>query len=185
VTGLFVVVVGVEQAVVLAVFLSILDYVRRGYHLARSLVVEGSHGHVQHRALESTARAEPGLVVYHFGADLFYANANCFTEDVLALAKGPGVDWICIDASAMSDVDFSGGKTLAEVHKSLRAENVRLVIADASDQVRHQLATYGLVDVLGADAIFASVGDLVEAHQTPPTSQPPPEPAGDRASPSG
>jgi high affinity sulfate transporter 1 len=165
VTAVFVVVVGVEQAVVLAIVLSILDYVRRGYRPSRTLVMEADGGHLKGSDLESGAQAEPGLVVYRFGADLFYANANGFTQDVLALADGPQVDWICIDASAISDIDYSGSKTLAELHSTLGERNVRLVLADVSRDVHEQLGVYGLSSELGADAVFGSVGEAVEAHR--------------------
>jgi SulP family sulfate permease len=167
VTAAFVVVVGVEQAVVLAIVLSILDYVRRGYRPSRTLVMQDG-GHLKGSDLESGAQAEPGLVVYRFGADLFYANANGFSEDVLALADGPQVDWICIDASAISDVDFSGSKTLAELHSTLAQRDIRLVLADVSNDVRDQLEIYGLSSDLGGDAVFGSVGEAVEAHRAIP-----------------
>ena len=163
-TAAFVVVVGVEQAVVLAIVLSILDYVRRGYRPSRTLVVP-SGAHLKSAALESGTQAEPGLVIYRFGADLFYANANGFTEDVLALADGSDVDWICIDAGAISDIDYSGSKTLAEVHKTLDERHVRLVLADVCDDVRAQLDLYGLSTELGSDGVFGSVGEAIEAHR--------------------
>jgi high affinity sulfate transporter 1 len=178
VTAAFVVVVGVEQAVVLAIVLSILDYVRRGYRPSRTLVAPGDGGHLKGSDLESGAQADPGLVVYRFGADLFYANANGFTEDVLALAGGPGVDWICIDAGAIADVDYSGSKTLAELRSTLAKRDVRLVLADVSTDVRAQLDVYGLSNALGAEAVFGSLGEAVEAHRVASTSAGPPSGAG-------
>ena len=177
-TAAFVVVVGVEQAVVLAIVLSILDYVRRGYRPSRTLVAPGEGGHLKGNDLESGTQADPGLVVYRFGADLFYANANGFTEDVLALADGPGVDWICVDAGAISDVDYSGSKTLAELQSTLAKRDVRLVLADVSTDVRAQLDVYGLSNALGADAVFGSLGEAVEAHRVASTSAGPPSGAG-------
>ena len=72
--------------------LSLLDYVRRGYRPARSVVTRGANGHLHRQALGSGATASPGLVVYRFGADLFYANTNGFSEDLLGLANEPGVE---------------------------------------------------------------------------------------------
>jgi MFS superfamily sulfate permease-like transporter len=106
------------------------------------------------------------VVVFRFGADLFYANANRFTEDVLALAAEPGVDWVCIDAAAISDIDYSGGKTLGEIRKTLDERHIRLVLADVSDDVRAQLDRYGLSADLGADGVFDSVGEAIAAHRS-------------------
>jgi len=157
------VVVGVEQGVVLAIVLSILDYVRRGYQPSRNLVIQTPSGHFHGRPLDSDASVRPGLLVYRFGADLFYANANGFSEDVLTLAGEPGVRWICIDAAAISDVDYSGWKTLEELHGELHERGVRLVLADLTGDVRTELDQYGVLAQLGTDAVFASVGDAVDA----------------------
>jgi high affinity sulfate transporter 1 len=169
ITALLVVVVGVEQGVVLAIVLSILDYVRRGYRPSRNLVVQGPGGHFHGRPLDSDATARPGLVVYRFGADLFYANANGFSEDVLALAARSGVRWVCIDAAAISDVDYSGWKSLAELRDELDERGVRLVLADLSSEVRSELDRYGVLAQLGTDAVFPSVGDAVDAFDALPT----------------
>jgi MFS superfamily sulfate permease-like transporter len=168
VTAALVVVVGVEQGVVLAIVLSILDYVRRGYRPSRNLVVQGPGGHFHGRPVDSDAAVRPGMLVYRFGADLFYANANGFSEDVLALAAEPGVRWICIDAAAISDVDYSGWKTLAELHDELTERGARLVLADVRSDVRVELERYGVLAQLGPDAVFASVGDAVDAFDAMP-----------------
>jgi high affinity sulfate transporter 1 len=164
-TALFVVVVGVEQAVVLAIVLSILDYVGRGYLPARRVVAADAAGRLHGADLTSEAQATPGLVVYRFGADLFYANAARFSEDVLSLARAPGVAWLCIDAAAMADIDFSGSRTMAELHTSLAGQRVRLVLADVSDEVLGELRAYGLLDTLGADGVFESVAEAISAYR--------------------
>ena len=168
ITALLVVVVGVEQGVVLAIVLSILDYVRRGYQPSRNLVIQTPSGHFHGRPLDSDASVRPGMVVYRFGADLFYANANGFSEDVLALAAEPGVRWICVDSAAISDVDYSGWKTLAELHDELAERGVRLVLADLTGDVRTELERYGVLAQVGTDAVFASVGDAVDAFDALP-----------------
>ena len=167
-TATFVIAVGVQQAIVLAIVLSILDYVRRGYRPARSVVTEGPGGHLHRQALGSGANASPGLVVYRFGADLFYANANSFNEDLLALAEEPTIEWICIDASAVSDIDYSGWKTLLEVKKTLDGKGIRLAFADVGPRVSDELARYGLLDALGPEAVFPSVADAVDAFDARP-----------------
>ena len=162
-TAAAVVVAGVEQGVVLAIVLSILDYVRRGYRPARSLVVVSEHGHLRGRTLGSGSQARDGLVVYRFGADLFYANANSFAEDVRALAAEPGIRWVCIDGAAISDVDYSGWQALAEVRASLASTDQRLVLADLTEPVRAQLERYGyLAD--GATEAYDAVGDVLAAY---------------------
>jgi high affinity sulfate transporter 1 len=170
VTALLVVAVGVEQGVVLAIVLSILDYVRRGYRPSRNLVIQTPSGHFHGRPLDSDVEVRPGMLVYRFGADLFYANANGFSEDVLALSARPGARWVCVDAAAISDVDYSGWKTLEELHGELHERGVRLVLADLTDDVRTELDQYGVLSHLGTDALFSSVGDAVDAFDALPST---------------
>jgi high affinity sulfate transporter 1 len=183
VTAAVVVAVGVKEAVLLAILLSIFDYVRRGYRPSRAVLGPRAGGGFANHPLDSHAHVVPGLVVYRFGADIFYANANGFTEDLGRLAAEPDVRWICIDANAVSDIDYSGAKTLTEVHGTLADRQIRLVLADVADDVRGELDRYGISTLLGPDAVYDSVADAVHAYRagapaiTPPGgSQPPADP---------
>ncbi|MFZ4518339.1 MAG: SulP family inorganic anion transporter [Microthrixaceae bacterium] len=177
ITALVVVVVGVEQGVILAIVLSLLDYVRRGYRPPRSVAVADDRGHLHGRPVESGDQLEPGLVVYRFGADLFYANANGFEEDVRRLAAQDGVRWVVVDAGAISDVDYSGWKTLSELRTGMAGQHVTLVVADLSHAVRDELERYGVIDGLGADHVFPSVGAAAEAYRALGPAGPTPAPA--------
>jgi high affinity sulfate transporter 1 len=165
VTAAAVVVAGVEQGVLLAVVLSLLDYVRRGYRPTRSLVVLSSGGHLRTRPLDSGTEAAPGLLVYRFGADLFYANANTFISDVQALSDRAQGGWVCIDGSAISDIDYSGWQSLVQLRETLAQQGTRVVLADVADDVRAQLDRYGFTEAIGADAIFESIGDAIAARR--------------------
>ena len=46
-------------------------------------------------------QTDPGLIVYRFGADLFYANADRFADEVRALVdRAPApVRWFVVDAA--------------------------------------------------------------------------------------
>jgi high affinity sulfate transporter 1 len=168
-TALVVIVVGVEQGVLLAIVLSVLDYVRRGDRPSRRVLVpDGTH--LGSRPLGDGGEAAPGLVIYRFGASLFYANANGFDQDLLALAARPGVQWICVDAAAITDVDYTGWKTLAELHDDLQSRGVRLMFADLAGEVRAELERYGILQRLGPDAVFSSVGAVIEARRAAPAA---------------
>ena len=61
-------------------------------------------------------------MIYRFGASLYYANANRFTEEVRGLLDrdGGAPTWICMDCAAIGDVDFSGGETLHDLLRRWR-----------------------------------------------------------------
>ncbi len=170
VTALAVVAIGVEQGIVLAIVLSLLDHLRRSYRPATSVLIP-HEGDPAWRAVHLTpdARTLPGLVVYRFAGTLYYANANHLLEDVTALVAddGEGTDrpirWFCLDAAVMADIDYSGGQTLRQVHAALAEHHIRFVIAEALDDVQAQLDRYGIVDLLGDDALYPTVPDAVSA----------------------
>jgi high affinity sulfate transporter 1 len=157
---------GVEQGIILAIVLSILAHLRRSYS-PRSAVLgaEGSHDW-KTLPIESVPQVEPGLVVFRWGASLYFANSARFDEQVseLATADGKPVKWICVDAVAMSDVDYTGGETLIQVNNELKERGTRLVLAGLSDPVRKELDTAGVTAALGEDAYYASVTDVLKAH---------------------
>ena len=162
-TVVVVVVVGVEQGVILAVILSLLDYVRRGYRPPRCVLAPNERGHLHSHPVESKETAGPGLIIYRFGADLFYANAAIFSSDVITLASAIEGGWLCIDASAISDVDFSGYQALTTLRDEVHKHDVHLVMAGLIHPTHNELLRQGLITEMGTDAIFDSAADVVDA----------------------
>src|SRR6476619_4065558 len=105
-TVVVVVVGAVEQVILLAIVLSILDHLRFSYKPNDAVLVPDADGAWKERPLEQAAQAVPGLAVYRFGANLYYANANRFADQVRTLSLGRDGDaprWICVDAEAFGD----------------------------------------------------------------------------------
>ncbi|HRD88191.1 MAG TPA: SulP family inorganic anion transporter [Accumulibacter sp.] len=166
ITAAVVVVVGVEQGILLAMVLSLLDHVRRGYRPANSVVVARQVDGFATSPVGSPAQFEPGLMAYRFSSSMYYANAELFSEQVLDLVNGadPRLNWFCIVASAIADVDYSAAAKLRAVHGVLKEKGVRLVFALVSDDVRTQLDRYGITDLIGKDAFFGSGDALLNAY---------------------
>ena len=164
-TAAVVVAVGVEQAIVLAIALSVIDHLRHSYHPNDTVVVMGEAGHYLTEPVAPGLATEPGLVVYRFAASLYYANANRFNEEILALVReGPiAVRWLVVEAGAMSDVDYSGGETLKQVVNELRSRGVRFAMADLDPDVRELLDRYGVTELVGDDAYFDTAGAAIAA----------------------
>src|SRR5262249_57615607 len=75
ITAAMVVGVGVGAGIVLAMALSLLHHVRHSYRPHTAVLVEEG-GHWRPIPARAGAQSEAGLVVFQFGADLFYANAS-------------------------------------------------------------------------------------------------------------
>jgi SulP family sulfate permease len=168
ITALVVVVVGVEQGILLAIVLSILDHLRFSYKPNDAVMVRDADGSWKERPLEQAAQVVPGLAVYRFGANLYYANANRFADQVRTLSLGGAGDaprWICVDAEAIGDIDYSAAQTLRETHDQLAARGVRLVLAEVSPQVQAEMGRFGLTEVFG-DGIYQDLTAALAAFQT-------------------
>ena len=104
-------------------------------------------------------------MVYRFGASLYYANAARFTAEVLDLVEGadPPLTWFVIDCGAIGDVDYSGSDAIRQVLEELGRKDVSLALSDVNPKVRGQLDAYGLTAKIGAERIFDTFQDLLEA----------------------
>jgi len=169
ITALVVVTVGVEQGIILAIVLSVIDHLRVGYHPRDTYITftpEGGRRSVP--VTEPVAEAAPGIVVYRFASNLYYANANRFIEEVRGASSAePPPTWICLDAGGVGDIDFTGGQAILDLYRELDDHGVRLVVADISPLVRARLDRYGVAEVTGEQALFDTVEDAVRAFRDP------------------
>ena len=173
-TALVVVCVGVEQSILLAIVLSLLDHTRQGYRPHNSVLV-----HDASRGIKSLpfgkfrgfshpdVQLEPGLIVYRFSHSIYYANTELLFSQITNLAERaqPKLTWFCIDAAAIDDVDYTGATTLRAVHDILKAMGIRLVFAQVSDEVKQTLEAYELTGLVGKDAFFDSIGNVLHAYE--------------------
>ena len=170
ITAATVVAIGVEQAVVLAIVVSLIDHIRRSYAPKNSVLRPAGGDHLRPVPPAPDARTLDGLVVYHFSASLYYANASHFAQEILALTaedQAP-VRWLCIDASAIADVDYSGAQTLSELTGALHTRGTRLLLAEVTPDVRAEFDRYGLTTAVGTDAYFETVSAAIDAFQASP-----------------
>src|SRR5262245_24087716 len=162
-TAVVVVVVGVEQGILLAMVLSLLRHVRHSYRPYTAVLVEDGAGHWRPTAAVPGTLSGPGLVVFQFGADLFYANAGRFAEDVRGLIKrAPApVNWLVVDAGAITNVDYSAARVLRDLHEDLTRDGVVLVLAHTQSSLQADLDRHRLTDVIGTDHIFDSLREVL------------------------
>jgi SulP family sulfate permease len=158
VTAAVVVCIGVEQGIVLAIVLSLILHVKRHYAPSDAVVGWDSSGRFMLQPATPGTVSEPGLVIYRFGVGLFYANAERLSEEILGLVDVPDPPrWLVLDADAIDDVDYTGGKTLTELAGELKARGVVFAVADANPRLRSELDRFGVTDVIGAERYFDSL----------------------------
>ena len=71
--------------------------------------------------------------------------------------------WFVLQADAIDDIDYTGGKTLAEVVDQLASRSVVFAVADASQRLRQELDRFGITEKIGADRYFDGVDSAREA----------------------
>jgi SulP family sulfate permease len=164
-TAAVVVLVGVEQGILLAMVLSLLRIVRHSYrpHTGVFVVNEGDIWQVVPAV--PGAVTKPGLVIYRFGAALFYANASLLAEQIRGLV-GPTpspVRWLVVDAEAITNVDYTAARVVLEIHQELADRGVVLVFARVPASLRADLDRHLLTEVIGPTQFFDRLHEAVAA----------------------
>jgi high affinity sulfate transporter 1 len=167
VTSLVVFGIGVGAGIALAVVLSILEIIRRAYRPSDFVIGKGGHGRREYVPAEPGAQSLPGLVVFRFDAQLFYANANRFVDDVKAVFEGAPdpVRWLVLDCSAIDDVDYSAGIALVELIEYVHESGANFGIVRADDRLLDTLRTYGVLDAFSSDRVFTGLGAVFAAYE--------------------
>jgi SulP family sulfate permease len=160
VTTAGVVAVGVLEALVFAVGLSIVDVVRRSarpHDAVLGWVDElGRYADV---AVHPSARVTPGVVVYRLDDRLFFANASYVKGRVLEAVRGAPTTThaVVFDAEAVTHVDATGLAALEDLVDALRKEAIELSVARAKTPLTARLAEFGLTGISLHPTVRAAV----------------------------
>jgi sulfate permease, SulP family len=174
-TAVFVVTIGVLQAIIVAVILSVADVIRRAARPADAVLGWSSS---QDRYVDVSddldAGVAPGVVVYRIQDRLFFANAHFFKRRLWAAVDGAPkpVRAVILDASFISDIDASAEVALREVVEGLRERNIRLHVARATVELRDRLDEVDLTNAIGSGYFHGSVTAAVEACRIPTETSP-------------
>ncbi len=157
--------IGVEEGILLAIALSLVDHVRHSYRPSITLLAPDASGRWEPTTAAPGLQTAPGLIVYRFGADLFYANAERFADEarnLIAHAPAP-VHHFVIDADALTDIDFSAARTLRDLLLEMRDKKVDIVMGRVSAELRADLERHAIIDVIGEKKIFPTLHEALES----------------------
>jgi MFS superfamily sulfate permease-like transporter len=168
ITAAVVVGVGVEQGIILAIILSLVLVLMHVYKPHNRVLGFGADGQPTISSVGQPVQAAPGLVIYDFGAELFYANATRFTEEIMDIVESadPPLRWLAINAAAIGDIDFSGADSVRQIQNELLGRNATMVLCAVDPAVRRLLDAYGLTDKIGPEHFFDRPIDVVTAYST-------------------
>ena len=162
-TAAAVVGVGVELGILLAMGLSLLRHVRHSYEPHTGVLARDAAGEWQVLPCSAARLTEPGMLVYRFGADLFYANERRFADELRGLVDhiGPDLRALVVDASAMADLDYSAAHMLRQLIAELQGRQVALVFGRVSPALRSDMQRHGIAASLGAQHLHASLHEAL------------------------
>jgi SulP family sulfate permease len=147
---------GPLRAVVIAFLMSTIDVVRRASRPDTSALLEAPDGSHFLPADAGQASGSSGLVVYRFGAPLYFANATLFLDDLERLVtQSPAhVRWFVLDAQAIVDVDTTGAGALRQAITMLKKQNITFAVSRADRSFRSWLERYDLIELVAPDRFY-------------------------------
>jgi SulP family sulfate permease len=164
-TAAAVVAIGVEQGILLAIALSLFRHVRHSYKPHTIILAPNSSGRWVPVPAAPGKETEPGLIVYRFNSDLFYANANRFTDEVHSLierAPTP-IRWFVIDAGPITDIDYSAAQSIRDLLDDLTRQKVHIIFARVSPYLRSDMDRHQITAAIGEARIFTTLHEALAA----------------------
>jgi MFS superfamily sulfate permease-like transporter len=166
-TASVVVVAGVEQGILLAMVLSLLRVVQHSYHPHTGVMVKKEDGSWKLNPVAPGAVTKPGLVMYRFGATLFYANASRFATEVKSLIgqRPSPVRWLIIDAEAITAVDYSAARVVRELHQDLTNRGVELGFVRMAWDLKADFDRHHLTEVIDSSRMFDHLHNVLSTFE--------------------
>jgi high affinity sulfate transporter 1 len=160
-------VLGAIPGIGLAILVAVIEFLWDGWRPYSAVLgrVDGIRGYHDLQRYPD-ARLVPGLVLFRWDAPLFFANAELFQARVLdAVAASPTpVRRVIVTAEPVTSIDVTSADMLAELEQTLRASRIELRFAELKDPVKDKLRRFELLDQLGTDAFYPTIGAAVDAY---------------------
>jgi len=165
VTAAAVVLIGVEQGILLAIALSLFRHVRHSYNPHTMMLTPNATGRWVPVPATPGKETEPGLIVYRFNSDLFYANVNRFAVEVRALVdRAPTpIRWFIVDAGTITDIDYSAAQSVHDLLEDLARQSVGVVFARVSPYLRSDMDRHHITAAIGEMRIFTTLHEAIAA----------------------
>jgi SulP family sulfate permease len=163
---------GVLQGIVIAVVASLLALIRRVYRprvavLGRAVGETSADEDYRFRSIDRHPEYEtiPGLVLFRFANELFFANASFFRDETLRLvaqSESP-VRTVLVDASAIGHFDTTAAAMFEDLLDRLAEVGVTFELARVTVAFDEALQRTGLRDRIGLEHLHPSVNAGVES----------------------
>ena len=170
---------GVLGGIVIAVIASLAAFVYRSFRtntavLGRLRGGEDGDEDLGFRDISRHPEGEtyPGLLIFRFDQEIFFANAVLFRDDLrrLVAAADPPLREVIVDASAVTYIDTTGLDMLGELQRELAEQEVEIVLARVKGAVHDVLRRAQAAGVVQRFRRFptlrSAVADFLAADET-------------------
>ena len=149
-----------------------IDVIRRASRPETAALLEAPDGSHFLPAEGGQAAGSSGLMVYRFGAPLYFANATLFLDDVerLVTQAPTPVRWFVLDAQAMVDVDTTGAGVLRQAITLLKKQSITFAVSRADRPFRSWLERYDLMELIDPDRFYPTNRHAAQAFRQSPES---------------
>ena len=109
----------------------------------------------------------PGILILRLNAPLYYANALTVRDQVIQKIKEADqpLRAVLFDAAVQDALDITSSDMLKSLIKRLSNQRIPVYFADVQDSVLEFGAKTGLLDLIGADHLFATVDSAMRQIQ--------------------
>jgi high affinity sulfate transporter 1 len=162
-----VVVLGTLKGILVAVIVSVLALAQQAYNPPVH-VVGRKRGTQAFRPLSPDHPDDetwPGLLILRPEGRLFFANAERIADRTRPLIDAARPAVVILDCSAVSDIEYTAVKMLAEGEAKLRAEGAELWLAALNPEPLAVVQRSKLGGALGRERMFISVQGAVERYE--------------------
>ena len=164
---------GILPGLALAVILSLFFLVGRASRPNTEILGEIAHddtGVSVYRSIERfpSAGTVPGLLIYRFDAQLFFANAPVFEDHLMTAVRAadPAVEVVLVDAESISDIDSTALVMLAELERKLSADGISIWYARLRGEPLEVVERADTFAHLEDPVLYPTIGAGVEAFQS-------------------
>ncbi len=165
-TAAVVIIAGVEDGIVLAMIMSLLRIVHHSYHPHTGVMIAEPNKAWKIVPPAPGVVTQPGLVLYHFGAALFYANSGRFADEIRELAVPKSIiRWIIVDAEAITNIDYSASRVVAALKNDLADLDIAFGFARLQWQTKEDFDRHHLTGMIDASMCFNRLHDALDAYE--------------------
>lgn len=168
ITTLGVVAVGAIDAILIAVALALVRFVKltarpRDEVLGMVDGLTGFHSVERHPGAKTFA----GLAIYRFNGPITFFNAAYFKQRALAVANAadPALRWLIVDAIPVSHIDVTGIYALRDLKEALEARGTKLILAGRKTEFFDWLHETGLYRPEHEERIFPTLRQALKTYR--------------------